>query len=276
MTEVLDLALASGRLRAERRGPRDGGLVVCVHGLSANLRAFDLIGEALAGEGHQVLALDLRGRGASEVTPPGTYGLDAHARDVLAAADELGAERFAVVGWSMGAMVALHVAGLAPERLDRVVLLDAAGPMEEAAVDAVRAGLARLDAVVASPEAYVEAIRAAGAIVPWHALWPALYRYELEQRGDGTWSARTSRMAAEEDLERATGEDLEARWSDLPAPALLVRCDAPLGGGLIVPRDVGERFAATVPGGRVVAVASNHFGLMTDAVTIGAVRDVLA
>jgi pimeloyl-ACP methyl ester carboxylesterase len=270
--EVLDLALPSGRVRAERRGPPDGPLVLCVHGLSANLRGYDTLGAGLAAAGCRVVAIDLRGRGASEVTPPGTYGLPAHARDVLACADRLGADRFALVGWSMGAMVALHVAGVAPGRLTHVVLLDAAGPMEEAAVDAVRAGLARLDAVVPAPEAYVAAIRAAGAIVPWHEQWDGFYRYELAERDDGTWSARTSRAAAQEDLDRSLGDDLEARWGALTMPALLVRCDAPLGGGLIVPPEVGERFAANVPAGRVVSVTTNHFSLMTDDATVGAVR----
>ena len=62
------------------------------------------------------MALDFRGAGASEITPSGTYGLDAHARDVLAAADKLGVDRFVLVSWSMGAMVTLHAAGLAPQR----------------------------------------------------------------------------------------------------------------------------------------------------------------
>ena len=273
--EPFETELPSGRLHGELRGPEDAPLVICVHGLSANLRAFDQIAPALADAGLRVAAVDLRGRGGSADTGPGSYGLEAHARDVLALADTLGAAAFSLIGWSMGALIALHVAGLAPERLRRAVLLDAAGRMEEAAVDAVRAGLARLGATVPEPAAYVDAIRAAGAIVPWHEQWEGFYRYELAENDDGTWSPRTSRAAAEEDLERTGDDDLEARWAALTMPALLVRCDAPLGGGLLVPPDVGERFAAEVPRGEVVAVRSNHFGVMTDPDTIAAVTEFL-
>lgn len=274
--DVLDLTLTSGRMRAERRGPADGRLVLCVHGLSANLRGYDTLGAALADAGLQVVAVDLRGRGKSDITPPGTYGLEAHARDVLEAATVLGAERFTLVGWSMGAMIALHAAGLAPDRLERVVLLDAAGPMDDAAVDAVRAGLARLDAVVPAPESYLEAIKAAGVIAPWHPQWDGFYRYELAERDDGTWAPGTSKAAAEEDLDRATGDDLEARWPGLTMPALLIRAEAPLGGGLIVPPDVAERFEAGAPNRRSVTTPGNHFSFLTAPETIAAVRDFVA
>ena len=59
----------------------------------------------------------------------------------------------------MGALVGLVVANRAPERVRSLTLVDHAGHMDASAVDAVRAGLARLDAVVASPDAYVAAIR---------------------------------------------------------------------------------------------------------------------
>src|SRR3954467_3934581 len=100
--EERDVVLGTGRLYARRWGPDAGAPpVVCIPGLSANARSFDRIGEALAAAGRHVLALDLRGRGRSEVTAPGTYGWDAHARDVLDAARSLGAERADLVGHSM-------------------------------------------------------------------------------------------------------------------------------------------------------------------------------
>src|SRR5450755_2590931 len=87
-----DLHLPGGRIRAHRFGDPDGNLVLCVPGLSANSRWFDYLGEHIAGDGRQVVALDLRGRGFSALTAPGTYGFKNHARDVLAAAEALGAK----------------------------------------------------------------------------------------------------------------------------------------------------------------------------------------
>lgn len=261
--EVLDLELGTGRVRAERRGDPGGPLVVLVHGLSGNLRSFDRIAARLEGEGRQVVAVDLRGRGRSEVTPPGTYGLAAHARDVLDVASELGAERFDLVGWSMGGLIGIVVAAQAPERLRRLAIIDHAGGMDEGALTAIRAGLARLDAVVERPEQYVDAIRAAGAISPWSELWDDVYRYELAE-SDGGWSPRTDRAACEEDIDLDAIGRLQELWPALTMPVTLIRATQPLNGGFIVPEDVLAAFRQAVPHAEVVEVARNHFTVMDD------------
>ena len=85
--EDFDIPLGSGRLRVRRWGAADAPAVVCVPGLSANLSGFDRLAERLAGETLQLVAIDLRGRGRSEVTGAGTYGWRNHARDVLGIAE---------------------------------------------------------------------------------------------------------------------------------------------------------------------------------------------
>lgn len=119
-----DLTLRSGSVHAQRFGPADAPLALCVHGLSANMHAFDHLAERIAGEDRQVVAFDLRGRGRSDVTPPGSYGLTAHAADVLEVATLLGADRFDLVGWSLGALVGIGAAGVAAERLRSLTLID--------------------------------------------------------------------------------------------------------------------------------------------------------
>jgi pimeloyl-ACP methyl ester carboxylesterase len=64
-----------------------------VPGLSANLCGFDRLAERLAGDTRQLVAIDLRGRGRSEVTGAGTYGWRNHARDVLGIAGAVGHRR---------------------------------------------------------------------------------------------------------------------------------------------------------------------------------------
>ena len=65
-----DIPLGSGRLRVRRWGAADAPAAVCVPGLSANLCSFD----RLAGDTLQLVTIDLRGRGRSEVTDAGTCG----------------------------------------------------------------------------------------------------------------------------------------------------------------------------------------------------------
>ena len=116
-----DLSLPSGRIRARRWGPNGAPLLLCIHGLSANHLAFAYLAECIAGDNRQVVSIDLRGRGRSTVTPPGSYGLSSHARDVIDVADALGAADFDIVGWSLGAMIAMKVAQREGARLRSVV-----------------------------------------------------------------------------------------------------------------------------------------------------------
>ena len=130
--EDCDIPLGSGRLRVWRWG---AAAVVCVPGLSANLCGFDRLAERLAGGARQPVAIDLRGRGRSEVTGAGTYGWRNHARDVLGIANAVGASSFAIIGQSSGAAIAMTCAQLEPSRVERLVLVDLAGsPDQRAAV----------------------------------------------------------------------------------------------------------------------------------------------
>ena len=131
--EDSDIALESGRLRVRRWGAADAPAVVCVPGLSANLCGFDRLAERLTGDTLQLVAIDLRGRGRSEVTGAGTYGWRHHARDVLGVADAVGAPSFAVIGQSSGAAIAMTCAQLEPSRVERLVLVDLAGSPDERA-----------------------------------------------------------------------------------------------------------------------------------------------
>ena len=103
----------------ESNGDPLGRLVLCVHGLSANCRSFDRFVPVLAGAGHHVVAMDLRGRGRSEITPPGTYGWDSHVRDLVEIAEHYGADSFDVIGHSMGGFIGMSLAAQCPRRCSR-------------------------------------------------------------------------------------------------------------------------------------------------------------
>ena len=263
MAEQLDLDLPSGRLRVERSGAPDAPAAICVHGLSANLRGFDPLRDALLDAGRQVVAMDLRGRGRSADTGPGTYGLEAHAADAVAIADALGLNSWDYVGWSMGALIGMEVARRAGDRQRTLTLLDHAGDIDQAALDAVQAGLARLDAVVPDAGTYTAAIRSVGVIDPWEPFWEAFYGYELAPV-DGGLSPATSRAACQEDLDRIGDYRFSEWWPALTMPTLLVWCALPINGGFVVPPAVRDEIAAAVDGLRVHAVERNHYTVMTD------------
>ena len=102
----------------------EGPDVVLIHGVTGDLSIWFLC-KAMTelSATHRVTAFDLRGHGYTDVPPSGYTSAD-HASDVLALMDEIGAARAKLVGHSFGAVVALHAAVLAPERVDALVLSD--------------------------------------------------------------------------------------------------------------------------------------------------------
>jgi pimeloyl-ACP methyl ester carboxylesterase len=272
--EEFDLTLSSGTLHAARWGSPAAPLTLCVHGLSANLHAFDFLAERLSGPDRQVIAIDLRGRGRSDITAPGTYGLGAHADDVLEAATALGADRFDYVGWSLGALIGITAAGVAGERLRTLTLIDHCGREDPGAYAAVRQGLDRLDAVVDRPEDYVGRIRDAGMVAPWNEYWTRIYTYELGPLGE-RFTPRTDKAACLEDLDFPDRDRVRDSWPKITMPALLVRATIPLNGADTVPVTDRDALQATASDLRVVELASNHFGVMTDPGTVTAVAALL-
>ncbi|HEX5856578.1 MAG TPA: alpha/beta hydrolase [Microbacterium sp.] len=250
---------------------------MCVPGLSSNATGFDRLAADLVAEGRQVVALDLRGRGASDRTPPGTYGWPAHAADVAGVASALGLQRFDVVGHSMGAYVAMELAAAQPDRVRRLVLIDGAGAPEPEALEIIGKGLERLDRWHDSEDAYVEAVRAGGVVSPWSELWERFFRYELEHRADGKVRSLTSLAAVLEDVEWGRSHRQDALWPRLSCPTLLVTAAVPLGDGrgfVVAPADKA-RFLEVVPGSAVTTVDANHFGILTAPATSEAIRAFL-
>ena len=270
----IELALTSGRLRAHRFGPEGGPLTLCVHGLSANSRSYDFLGPELAAHGRSVVALDLRGRGWSDITGLGTYGWRHHARDVLEAATRLGAERFEYVGHSMGAFIGLEVARQAPARVARTVLIDAIGLPEPASLLPILAAVQRLGSVHPSADAYVAAVQRLGVITPWGPVWESHYRYDLVPAAGGV-RPRTDRAAVFEDMTYGATQVPRAFWPDLTMPSLLVRAGVPLGAGFIVSAGDREDYLRRVPRAQAVDVDANHYAVMTHPATAAALRSFL-
>ena len=271
-----DFVLPQGRLRGRVLGRQEGPLALLVPGLTANLISMERIAGDLAGAGWRTVALDLRGRGHSEATPTGTYGWERHATDLIDVANQLSDERFAVVGWSMGAFVAQQVAVMAPGRILRLALIDAAGVPAPEAMAPVMAAAERLRDVYPSADAYVERVRSIGTLTPWEEIWERYLRYELVEVAGGVRS-RTSYDAVIEDLSYGNAQDPTAFWPRLKRPALLVRATLPflpsLPRAFVVPAHAVPDFRARVRGASVVEVEANHYGVGVAPRTAAAVTE---
>ena len=110
-------------LVAHLYGPADGLPVIALHGWLDNAASFSHLAPRLPGL--RIVALDQAGHGHSSHRAPGSgYQLWDYALDVLLVADQLGWQKFALLGHSMGAIVSLLLAGAVPERISRLALID--------------------------------------------------------------------------------------------------------------------------------------------------------
>lgn len=103
------------------RAQRDA--VIIVPGITSPAVTWGFVGERF-GQSFDTYVLDVRGRGLSEASDSLDYGLDAQAADVIAFAQALGLQRYALVGHSMGGRIAIRAARSAPAGLTRLVAVD--------------------------------------------------------------------------------------------------------------------------------------------------------
>lgn len=142
----------AGKLAVDDGGTGDA--IFLVHSLAGNARHWSWQLDHLRTT-RRAVALDLRGHGRSEAPRNGEYSMEAQAEDVGAVADALGLERFALVGHSMGAGVALAYAGAHPERVSHLLVADPIGDGTQTPEAEVRPFLE----AIGSP-AYAETIEA--------------------------------------------------------------------------------------------------------------------
>ncbi len=129
MASFLPLELrCRGRKVAALRTGNGPRRLLALHGWLDNAHSFAPLAPLLRGV--ELVAVDLPGHGRSEHrSGDASYDFLAWVGDVLELADELEWKRFVLMGHSMGAGIASLVAGVAPERLEALILLDGLGPL---------------------------------------------------------------------------------------------------------------------------------------------------
>jgi len=115
--------MSTETLHVQTFGEPAGPAVLAVHGVYGHGGRWRELAEGYLAD-FCVYAPDLNGQGRSLWSPPWT--LEQHVADVLATMNELGLEQVDALGFSFGAVVLLHLADKAPERVRRLVLLDPA------------------------------------------------------------------------------------------------------------------------------------------------------
>lgn len=116
-------------------GPRDDPEpIVLIHGTSASLHTWDGWTAALKAE-RRVIRMDLPGFGLTGPAPDGDYRMERYADFIVALMDQLGVRQAVLAGNSLGGGIAWRTSVQHPDRVSRLVLVDASGyPLQSTSV----------------------------------------------------------------------------------------------------------------------------------------------
>ena len=117
---------AGQRIHYRDQGKRDGPVLLLLHGSNASLQTWEPLVKRLGGT-YRIVTLDLPGHGLTGATPDTDYSADGMMAAVDVVMAKLALDRFSIGGNSMGGWVAWRYALARPERIDALLLIDAAG-----------------------------------------------------------------------------------------------------------------------------------------------------
>ncbi|MGE3143909.1 MAG: alpha/beta fold hydrolase [Hyphomonadaceae bacterium] len=194
--------------------PMTGAPVFCLHGLTRNSKDFSLVAPRIAALGRRTLAWDTRGRGQSERDPePQRYNPAIYVQDALRVLDELAIERAVFIGTSMGGIITMVLAAMAPQRVAGAILNDIGAEIDPAGLRRIAQYVGKTGAVTSWEEAANACKRVNGVAFPDadDAFWMRFAHNTFRARPDG---------AFEPDYDPAIAASIQPPVSDQPAQEL--------------------------------------------------------
>ncbi len=221
-------------------GEAEKGSVIMLPGITSPAATADFQAQPISELGFRVVVPDLRGRGDSEVAPPGSYRITDYAADVAGLVEVLELDRPIVIGHSLGARIAaaygvLH--GGADHGL--LVLIDPplSGPGRAPYPTSRESFLSQLNEAKAGTT--VEAVRR------FYPKWP---ERELKLRMEVLPSC--DETAVMETFDGFHDEDFFDYWQQVTQPAILIRgAESP-----VVPPEAVPELAAANPNVEIVSI----------------------
>ena len=243
-----------------------GKPILCIHGITANCRCWDVIASGLS-PAHRVVAMDLRGRGLSE-SPDSGYSIAHHCKDILSVLDDLHLEKAIIMGHSLGAFISVVFGAQHPERVDRIILVDGGGKLSDIQMAKVFAGikpsLDRLGRIFPSFEAYLNLMKSAPFFKSWSPALETYYRYEIEEVNGGVRS-RINPAHIREERENLGKVDISQFYDKISSPVLILRATHGMVAedDLLLPQDVAERMVKKISDARYVDIpGTNHYSIV--------------
>ncbi|MDP9282873.1 MAG: alpha/beta hydrolase [Chloroflexota bacterium] len=230
--------------------PGDPPPTLLLHGIGNYGRYWDFFADAVTGR-LRLIATDARGHGESG-KPSGGYAPEEFVADALAVLDALAIERAVIVGHSMGGTHAIRLAAAHPDRVQRLVVVDAGPePMPEGSERARRLSLERPERFEYADDALAYLRRTSPGyseeVYANRMRW--LFR---EDAGDVVW--RSSRESLASIMSSASRVDLWDALRAIRCPVLLVRGTH----SNVLSADVAQRMIKTLTNGQFVELDAGH------------------
>jgi pimeloyl-ACP methyl ester carboxylesterase len=202
-------------------------VVVCLHGLTRNSRDFEDLAVHLAPR-YRVIVPDVRGRGLSARDPKfNNYQIPVYLGDLQRLLAGLGAARVAIIGTSMGGLMAMVLAAMQPTLLSGIVLNDVGPEVDPAGLERIRGYVGKSAPVRDWAGAVAQVRLIYGSAWPGldDARWEKLARASYRADADGVPQPDSDPMIAEplKDTSKAA-PDLWPLWGAMAkVPMLAIR-----------------------------------------------------
>lgn len=204
--------------------------LILIHGGLDHCRNWDAVAKELQPH-FRIVAPDLRGHGDSEWAKGSSYSLSDNVHDLTRLMRVLNVQDAAIVGHSMGGMIALAYAGTYPDRVSRLAVLDGAflsGSQPAPIAERMSRWIDQLERISEhEPSAFKTIEEAAQRLsVRNRRLTPALAlhlaRHGVRQDADGLYRWKFDHYQRARAPYRLTPEDYADLWSRITCPTLLM------------------------------------------------------
>ena len=236
------LEVSGLRLHYLEWGKPDSEPMLLLHGFMGHAHVWDNVASVFA-ERYRVLALDQRGHGESGWSEEAAYTIYDHYTDICGFVETLDLKDLNLIGHSMGGRNALLYAACTPQRVKRLVMVDARPGNSGEASKALR------DFVISLP-LRIRAVGEAAAV--FKRLYPYLsddlcchiVRHGFREAGDGTLIPRhDTRMNRLSERSNFVTEELWHFLQIVACPTLVIRGEE----SPFLPQTEAERISRTIP-----------------------------
>jgi pimeloyl-ACP methyl ester carboxylesterase len=216
-------------------GNAAGPPLLLIHGGRDHCRNWDWTAQALRDDWH-IIAPDLRGHGDSQWSPDGNYALPNYIYDLAQLVHQQHLAPVTIIAHSLGGQIALRYAGIYPEAVSKLVVIEGIGPPAAWLAERVKKGIAqRMDE-------WIREQRALSGRLPrkYASIEDAFRRMQEEnphltadharhltvhgvnQNEDGTYSWKFDNYVRAWPPYDMRGRDIAELWSRIACPTLLL------------------------------------------------------